>query len=77
MKRKFTADDAKAFVGAMQFLEMMADARTHYTLDSETGRGTVQVWIPGSEIVLHLEEVDVRHIRVVERNRQKFPDPRS
>jgi hypothetical protein len=77
MKRKFTADDAAAFTGAMEFLEMMWGVKTHYEIDSETGRGVVRFWLPGTEVVLHLESVDVRHVRVTERNRQRFPDPPS
>lgn len=76
MKRDFTAKDAADFTGAMQFLEMVWGVKTHYELDPETGRGTVKIWLPGTDAVLHLETVDVRRIRVVERNRQRFPDPR-
>jgi hypothetical protein len=75
MKRKFTNDDGKDFVGSMQFLEMMWDVRTDYSVDQESGRGTVKIWLPGTEVVLHLESIDVRHIRVIERNPQRFPDP--
>jgi hypothetical protein len=74
MKRKFTPDDHAAFSGAMQFLETMWDVRTQYEIDSETGRGVVRIWLPGTEVVLHLESIDVRHVRVIERNRQRFPD---
>jgi len=76
MKRDFTAKDAADFTGAMQFLEMVWGVKTHYELDAETGLGTVKIWLPGTDAVLHLETVDVRRIRVVERNRQRFPDPR-
>jgi hypothetical protein len=76
MKRKFTTDDAGAFIGAMQFLEMMWGVKTQYEIDSETGRGTVRFWLPGTEVVLHLESIDVRRVRVVERNPQQFHDPR-
>ena len=75
MKRQFTDKDSADFIGAMQFLEMMWGVKTHYEVDTETGRGTVNVWLPGTETVLHLETIDVRHIRVIERNRQRFPDP--
>lgn len=74
MKRPFTLDDQRDFIGAMQFLELMWGAQTHYSVDSETGRGSVGIWVPGSETVLHLEGVDVRRIRLVERNKQQFPD---
>lgn len=77
MKRKFTTDDAAAFTGAMEFLGMMWGVKTHYEIDGETGRGTVRLWLPGTEVVLHLESIDVRHVRVIERNRQRFPDPPS
>jgi hypothetical protein len=43
-------------------------------VDLDTGKGTVRIWKPGTEVVLHLETVDVRHIRVIERNPQRFPD---
>lgn len=76
MKRDFTQKDAADFIGAMQFLEMLWSVKTSYSIDSETGRGTVEIWLPGTDAVLHLETVDVRRIRVVERNRQRFPDPR-
>lgn len=74
MKRKFTTDDAAAFSGAMEFLGMMWGVKTHYEIDAETGRGTVRIWLPGTEVVMHLESIDVRHVRVIERNRQRFPD---
>jgi hypothetical protein len=77
MKRKFTSDDQRDFIGAMQFLELMWGVKTHYSIDADTGRGVVQVWLPGTETVLHLEAIDVRHLRVIERNQAKFPDPRS
>lgn len=75
MKRKFTAADAAAFTGAMEFLALMWGVKTQYEVDSETGRGVVRIWLPGTEVALHLESVDVRHVRVIERNRQRFPDP--
>jgi hypothetical protein len=74
MKRKFTEKDSADFEGAMAFLEGQWGVETWYSVDDETGRGTVKIWLPGTESVLHLETVDVRHIRVVERNRQRFPD---
>lgn len=75
MKRAFDDKDSADFIGAMQFLEMMWGVKTDYSVDASTGRGVVRVWLPGTEAVLHLEEVDVRRIRVVERNTQRFPDP--
>lgn len=75
MKRKFTTDDGAAFTGAMDFLSMMWGVKTQYEIDSETGRGVVRIWLPGTEVVLHLEGVDVRRLRVIERNPQRFPDP--
>ena len=77
MKRKFSDDDARDFMGAMQFLEMLWSVKTRYQIDRETGRGTVDIWLPGTETVLHLEGFDVRRLRVVERNPQIFPDPRT
>jgi hypothetical protein len=74
MKRKFTEKDAADFEGAMAFLEGQWGVETWYSVDEETGRGTVKIWLPGTESVLHLETVDVRRIRVIERNRQRFPD---
>lgn len=74
MKRKFTADDRAAFTGAMDFLESMWGVATQYEIDAETGRGVVRIWLPGTEVVLHLESIDVRHVRVIERNKQRFPD---
>ena len=74
MKRKFTDDDAREFTGAMGFLESYWGIRTHYEIDLNTGRAVVELWLPGSEAVVHLEGVDCRRIRVVERNRQRFPD---
>lgn len=74
MKRKFTDDDAREFTGAMGFLESYWGIRAHYEIDLNTGRAVVQLWLPGSEAVLHLESVDCRRIRVVERNKQRFPD---
>jgi len=76
MKRKFTTADQRDFIGAMQFLEMMWGVKTHYEIDTSTGRGTVKVWLPGTETVLHLETIDVRRIRVIGREPQRFPDPR-
>lgn len=74
MKRKLTDDDSAKFIGAMQFLEMMWAVKTHYEVDTENGRGIVQVWLPGTEVVLHLESVDVRRIRVIGRSPQRFRD---
>lgn len=75
MKRPFTDKDARDFMGAMQFLEMIWSVKTQYEIDRETGRGTVKIWLPGTDAVLHLETVDVRRVRVIERERQRFPDP--
>ena len=58
----------------MQFLEMMWGVQVDSQVDLETGKGTVRIWLPGTEAVLQLETVDVRHILVVERNKQRFPD---
>jgi hypothetical protein len=74
MKRKFTEKDSRDFSGAMQFLEMMWGVQVDSQVDLDTGKGTVRIWLPGTETVLHLETVDVRHILVVERNKQRFPD---
>jgi hypothetical protein len=74
MKRKFTEKDSRDFSGAMQFLEMMWGVQVDSQVDLDTGKGTVKIWLPGTETVLHLETVDVRHILVVERNKQRFPD---
>ena len=74
MKRKFDDKDAADFEGAMAFLEGQWAVETWYSIDSETGRGSIQIWLPGTGSVLHLESVDVRRVRVVERNRQRFPD---
>lgn len=73
--KRLSDDDTRDFMGAMQFLEMMWGVKTHYEIDAETGRGTVRVWLPGTETVLHLEGFDVRRLRVIERNPQRFPDP--
>ena len=74
MKRKFTDDDASKFASTMQMLEIMWGVRTIYSVDSETGRGSISIWLPGTETALHLETIDVRHVMIVERNRQCFPD---
>ena len=74
MKRKFTEKDSRDFSGAMKFLEMMWSVEVDSQVDLETGKGTVKIWLPGTETVLHLEAVDVRHIRVIEREKQRFPD---
>jgi hypothetical protein len=74
MRRKFTEKDSRDFSGAMQFLEMMWGVQVDSQVDLDTGKGTVRIWLPGTETVLHLETVDVRHILVVERNKQRFPD---
>ena len=74
MKRQFTEKDSRDFSGAMQFLEMMWGVQVDSQVDLETGKGTVRIWLPGTEAVLQLETVDVRHILVVERNKQRFPD---
>jgi hypothetical protein len=74
MKRKFTEKDSRDFSGAMQFLEMIWGVQVDSQVDLDTGKGTVRIWLPGTETVLHLETVDVRHILVVERNKQRFPD---
>lgn len=72
MKRQFTQQDGADFVGAMQFLESNWGAQTHYSVDSETGKGTIQIWMPGSQAVLHLETIDVRRLRVVDPNPARF-----
>lgn len=74
MRRQFTRDDSRAFSGAMDFLRMMWGVEVDAAIDLQTGRGTVKIWLPGTETVLHLESIDVRHIRVIERERQRFPD---
>ena len=75
MRRRFTDKDSREFSGAMDFLRLMWGVEVDAQVDLETGRGTVKIWLPGTEAVLHLETVDVRRIRVIERNRQRFPDP--
>jgi hypothetical protein len=75
MKRQLTIDDQQTLIGSLNFLEDMWGVKTHYDIDTETGRGVVQVWLPGTNVVLHLESVDVRRIRVIDRNTQRFPDP--
>ncbi len=74
MKRKFTEKDSRDFSGAMQFLEGMWGVEVDSQVDLETGKGTVKIWLPGTETVFHLETIDVRHIRVIEREKQRFPD---
>jgi hypothetical protein len=74
MKRKFTEKDSRDFSGAMKFLEMMWGVEVDSQVDLENGKGTVKIWLPGTETVLHLETVDVRHIRVIEREKQRFHD---
>ncbi|NDC64551.1 MAG: hypothetical protein EBZ59_11335 [Planctomycetia bacterium] len=74
MKGKLTQKDQERFVGAMQFLEMMAPVQTRFEVDLSTGKGTVKVWFLDTNVVLHLETVDVRRIRVVEREKAVFPD---
>jgi hypothetical protein len=74
MKRQFTQKDSQDFSGAMKFLELMWGVVVDSQVDLDTGKGTVKVWLPGTETVLHLETVDVRHIRVIEREKQRFPD---
>jgi hypothetical protein len=75
MKRQMTTADQQTLIGSLDFLEDMWGAKTHYDIDTETGRGTVQVWMPGTNVVLHLESIDVRRVRVIDRNLQRFPDP--
>jgi len=75
MKRQLTTADQQTLIGSLDFLEDMWGVKTHYDIDTETGRGTVQVWMPGTNVVLHLESIDVRRIRVIDRNMQRFPDP--
>jgi hypothetical protein len=75
MKRQLTIEDQQTLIGSLNFLEDMWGVKTHYDIDTETGRGVVQVWLPGTNVVLHLESVDVRRIRVIDRNTQRFPDP--
>ena len=77
MKRKFTDKDSRDFSGAMDFLRLMWGVEIDAQVDLETGRGTVKIWLPGTETVLHLETVDVRRVRVIERERQRFPDRRN
>jgi hypothetical protein len=74
MKRKFTAKDSRDFSGALDFLRLMWGVEIDAEVDLETGRGTVKIWLPGTETVLHLESIDVRRVRVIERERQRFPD---
>ena len=75
MKRQLTIEDQQTLIGSLNFLEDMWGVKTHYDIDTETGRGVVQVWLPGTNVVLHLESVDVRRVRVIDRNMQRFPDP--
>jgi hypothetical protein len=75
MKRKFTAQDSRDFSGAIEFLRLMWGLQIDAEVDQETGRGTVKLWLPGTEVVLHLESIDVRRLRVIERNKARFPDP--
>ena len=72
--KRMTTDDMREFVERMQFLEDMWGARTHYTVDSETGRGDVQICPPTGETVLFLNHIDVRSIKIVGRHRGLFPD---
>jgi hypothetical protein len=74
MKRKFTAKDSRDFSGALEFLRLMWGVETDAAVDLENGRGTVRIWLPGTEVVLHLESIEVRRLRVIERNKQRFPD---
>ncbi len=75
MKRQLTTADQQTLIGSLDFLEDMWGVKTHYDIDTETGRGTVQVWMPGTNVVLHIESIDVRRVRVIDRNLQRFPDP--
>lgn len=75
MKRKFTEADDQKFAGAMQFLEMVWGVKTDYQLDTETGRADVRLWMPGTDAVLVIVNVDVRHLLVVERDLLRFPEP--
>lgn len=74
MNKPFTEKDSEDFTGAMQFLEMMWGVKVDSDVDLETGKGTVRVWLPGTETVLVVDSVDVRRLMVVERNKQRFPD---
>jgi hypothetical protein len=74
MNKPFTEKDSEDFTGAMQFLEMMWGVKVDSDVDLETGKGTVRVWLPGTETVLVVDSVDVRKLMVVERNKQRFPD---
>ncbi len=74
MNKPFTEKDSADFTGAMQFLEMMWGVKVDSDVDLETGKGTVRVWLPGTETVLVVDSVDVRKLVVVERNKQRFPD---
>ena len=74
MPKPFTEKDSENFTGAMQFLELMWGVKVDSDVDLETGKGTVRVWLPGTETVLVVDSVDVRKLMVVERNKQRFPD---
>ena len=75
MKKPFTEQDSADFTGAMQFLELMWGVKVDSEVDLETGKGTVRVWLPGTEAVLVADGIDVRRLMIVERNRARFPDP--
>lgn len=74
MTKPFTDQDSADFTGAMQFLEMMWGVKVDSDVDLDTGKGTLRVWLPGTETVLVMDSIDVRRLMVVERNRQRFPD---
>ena len=74
MTKPFTEQDSADFTGAMQFLEMMWGVKVDSDVDLETGKGTVRVWLPGTETVLVMDSIDVRRLMVVERNKERFPD---
>lgn len=71
---RLSDDEQVAFVGAMAFLESNWGCRVHYEIDAATGRGTIMVWMPGTQSVLFIDRVNARNVAVIERNPQRFPD---
>ena len=52
------------FQGRMSFLETMWGCKTAYDVDLETGRGWLEVRMPGTGVVLRLNRFHVKDVMV-------------
>jgi hypothetical protein len=73
-KRPMTQDDLVGFIERTRFLENLWNCRTDFSIDQSTGRGWLRICPPTGETVLHIDHIDARDIRLIERCRTKFPD---